>query len=114
MPPADGSPLWGKTPRQSITIDYETHGHPVVVQACIDLLERREVDPGLVKVLGGPQADRYLDSAPNAYWLRVWRARGLLWAWDDVALPTERGRPFHADQRRATGARSTWSVRRAW
>jgi HEAT repeat protein len=21
------------------------------------------------------------------YWLRVWAARGLLWAWDDSALP---------------------------
>jgi len=21
------------------------------------------------------------------YWLRVWAARGLLWAWDDAALP---------------------------
>lgn len=23
----------------------------------------------------------------SEYWLRVWAARGLLWAWDDLAFP---------------------------
>ena len=58
-----------------------------MLQACVDLLAGRDVDPALVRVLGGPHADRYLDDPVHAYWLRVWGARGLLWNWDPSAVP---------------------------
>jgi HEAT repeat protein len=51
---------------------------------------RRECDAGLVTALGGPGARTVLDGGPGSaswYWIRVWAARGLLWAWDDAALP---------------------------
>ena len=32
---------------------------------------------------GGPTEDQ-------RYWLRVWAARGLLWAWDDTAIEAVR------------------------
>lgn len=37
--------------------------------------------------LGGPGAAKFPDGEPHgdSYWLRVWGARGLLWAWDDLA-----------------------------
>lgn len=45
------------------------------------------VDPGLLEALAGPAAEKFLDGADHddTYWLRVWGARGLLWAWDDGA-----------------------------
>ncbi|MFL6133723.1 MAG: HEAT repeat domain-containing protein [Nocardioidaceae bacterium] len=38
--------------------------------------------------LGGPPAHWVVSGEPSGppYWLRVWAARGLLWAWDDVAF----------------------------
>ena len=53
---------------------------------CIDLLAGRDADPDLVIALGGPAAPRVVSGENKQYWLRVWGARGLLWAWDDVAV----------------------------
>ena len=83
-----GRSLWGVTPRQSIDAACTAHGSDTVVQACIDLLEGREVDPLLVRVLGGPRAEAFLCRPAQAYWLRVWGARGLLWVWEDRAWPS--------------------------
>ena len=55
---------------------------------CISLISGHDADAALVKSLGGPEADWYLTAGPqHRYWLRVWGARGLLWAWDDAAAP---------------------------
>lgn len=42
--------------------------------------------------LGGPAAERHVQGEPreDAYWLRVWGARGLLWVWEDEAVPEVR------------------------
>jgi hypothetical protein len=50
------------------------------------------VDPALLLALAGPGAGTFLDGQPHddTYWLRVWGARGLLWAWDDSARPAVR------------------------
>ena len=40
-------------------------------------------DPDFIITLGGPAAINYLDDGQpdhQTYWLRVWAARGLLWA----------------------------------
>jgi hypothetical protein len=76
------------TPRQSITAECQRRGKPAVVSGCIDLLEGREVDDGLILVLGGPPAEYVLaggEGGREGYWPRVWAARGLLHAWDDQA-----------------------------
>ncbi|MDQ6875257.1 MAG: HEAT repeat domain-containing protein [Actinomycetota bacterium] len=79
---------WGQTPRQSIDTACAMRGRDGVVTGCIDLLGGRDVDATLIRSLGGPRAARFLDAAPpQRYWLRVWGARGLLWAWDDRATP---------------------------
>lgn len=60
----------------------------MVVSGCIELLRGGESDDRLVLALAGPAAIRILNEAYAAdgnYWLRVWGARGLLWAWDDRA-----------------------------
>ena len=72
-------------------------GKPVVVAACLDLLAGNDVDPALLDVLGGPAAHHRVP----AYWYRTWAVRGLMWAWDDSALPVLR----------ATAHDPAWRVR---
>ncbi|MEP7021705.1 MAG: HEAT repeat domain-containing protein [Pseudonocardiales bacterium] len=79
---------WGKTPRQSIDEECARRGKDEVVAGCIDLLRGRDDDGDLILALGRPPARWVVTGEPGGpdYWLRVWAARGLLWAWDDVAL----------------------------
>lgn len=60
---------------------------------CIELLEGGQVDAALIHALGGPAARWAVTGEAGGpdYWLRVWAARGLLWAWDDDALPAVLG-----------------------
>lgn len=80
---------WGMTPRQSIERECARRGRADVVVGCRALVRGEPVDPMLLRALGGPGADKFLDGRSHAdgYWLRVWGLRGLLWAWDDTALP---------------------------
>ena len=55
-----------------------------VVATCVRLLRRRDADDGLIFAIGGPGARSVLDGGQQ-YWLRVWAARALLYAWDDSA-----------------------------
>jgi hypothetical protein len=57
-----------------------------VVSGCAALLDGRDTDPDLVVALGGPGAMRVISGENKQYWLRVWGARGLLWAWDEIAV----------------------------
>ena len=75
------------TPRLSIEAECGRRGKPALVEGCIALLARRPVDDALVLALGGEHGAVVLDSGPESqYWLRVWGARGLLWAWDPAAV----------------------------
>ncbi len=60
-----------------------------MIAACIDLLNGQDVDATLIHALGGPPARWAVDGGQGGpeYWLRVWGARGLLWAWHDSAAP---------------------------
>ena len=69
------------TPRASIAAACEQRGVAAVVDGCIALIRGEDADPALVAALGGPGQERYLDAPEEQrYWLRVWGARGLLWA----------------------------------
>jgi hypothetical protein len=76
------------TPRQSIAAECARRGEPALVSGCIDLLEGRDVDDGLILALGLAPA-RYVlgggEGGRHGYWPRVWAARGLLHAWDGRA-----------------------------
>lgn len=78
------------SPRERIERECAERGRPAVVDGRVALLNGREADPNLIVALGGPPARWVLAGTPGgpAYWLRVWAARGLLWAWDDEALPS--------------------------
>jgi HEAT repeat protein len=80
---------WGKTPRQSIEHECARRGKGDLVAGCMDLLRGREADADLIIALGGPPARWVVTGGKSGpdYWVRVWAARGLLWAWDDKALP---------------------------
>lgn len=83
-------PSWGKTPRESVEQECARRGKNAVVSGCMDLLGGGDADARLILALGGPPARWVVTGEPSGppYWLRVWAARGLLWAWDDVALPS--------------------------
>lgn len=75
------------TPRIAIEAECARRGKREVVAGCVALLSEEPVDDAFVLALGGAHGALVLDSGPGAqYWLRVWAARGLLWAWDDAAL----------------------------
>ena len=78
---------WGLTPRQSIEAECARRGRPAVVAGCVALVGGGDADPALVRALGGPGAEVFLDGSArdDTYWLRVWGARGLLWAMDESA-----------------------------
>ena len=80
---------WGLTPRQSIEAECARRGKTALVRGCIALIRRQKTDVALVMALAGPAARVVLDydrTDEKRYWLRVWGARGLLWAWDDMAV----------------------------
>jgi hypothetical protein len=78
----------GPSPRQRIEEECSRRGRAAFVTGCVDLLQGRDVDTGLITVLGGPATGWALagESEERDLWLRVWAVRGLLWAWDDTAL----------------------------
>lgn len=81
-------PSWGKSPRESIERECERRGQDKVIAGCMALLQGRSADAELIYALGGPPAGWvFTGTEPGPdYWLRVWAARGLLWAWDESAL----------------------------
>jgi hypothetical protein len=81
------------SPRQRIATECSRRGHSAFVAGCAALLEGRDVDTALIITLGGEHAVALLaKDIPDdqRYWLRVWAARGLLWAYDDAATPAVR------------------------
>lgn len=84
---------WGMTPRESIEQECARRGKDAVVAGCIELLAGGDADAELILALGGPPARWVVTGEPPGppYWLRVWATRGLLWAWDDVALQSLKG-----------------------
>lgn len=82
----DGS--WGVTPRVSVEAECARRGRAAVVADCRELLRGGVADADVVAALAGPTAPRFLDpDRSDRCWLRVWGARGLLWAWGDEAVP---------------------------
>lgn len=82
---------WGITPKASVEAECSQHGRERVVSGCVDLLEGRGGDAGLLLALAGPPAEAVLRGeagGPEGYWPRVWGARGLLYAWENWASPS--------------------------
>jgi HEAT repeat protein len=75
-------------PKDAIAAECSRRGRAELIAGCVALLSEEAVDDALVLALGGPPAAAVLEGDPQShYWLRVWAARGLLWAWDGAAAP---------------------------
>src|ERR1700683_169169 len=84
----DSSAPWDMTPRQSVEQECARRGEADVVAACVVLLAGGDVDRPSISATGGPAAESVLAPHPRQdqrYFLRVWAARALLYAWDDSA-----------------------------
>lgn len=71
------------TPRLRVEQACAEFGRAEVVRRCLALLAGDEAGPQFIVTLGGSAARQLLsDGIPSAqaYWLRVWATRGLLWA----------------------------------
>jgi hypothetical protein len=78
------------TPRDRVNAECRRRGLEELVAGCVDLLDGTGSDEGLILALGGDGAPYVVAGAeggPGGYWPRVWAARGLLYAWADVAAP---------------------------
>jgi hypothetical protein len=81
------------TPRERILAECARRGRPAVVAGCVRLIEGGDADDAFVRVLAGRTAPWWFahrEDEELRYWLRSWGARGLLWAWEDSALPALR------------------------
>lgn len=77
-------------PRERIEQEAARRGARAFAAACADILTGGDADSDLLRTLAGRAAAAWFvsqDDPRNDYWPRVWAVRGLLWAWDDVALP---------------------------
>lgn len=87
----DNSTSRTQTPRERVERLSACRGESAVVSGCMALLQcaSAELDAELAVALGGPPARWALTGDPSGpdYWLRVWAARGLLYAWDVEAVP---------------------------
>lgn len=72
----------GETPQFRIEMACERFGRAEVIRRCLALLAGGSDDPRFIVMLGGPHAMDLIGAGTPAqsYWLRVWAARGLLWA----------------------------------
>lgn len=89
----------GGSPKLRIEAACERVGRDEVVRRCVALLTGEDRDVDWIVTLGGVPARRLLATAlppEQAYWLRVWALRGLLWAGPPPA--TESLRPSLADE----------------
>jgi len=83
-----GGATWDMTPRQSVEQECGRRGEADVVAACMVLLAGGDADRPFIFAIGGPAAESVLGPHPRQeqlYFLRVWAARALLYAWDDSA-----------------------------
>jgi hypothetical protein len=74
------------TPQGRVESACARHGAEAVADACVRLMSGADIDPLMQEVFGDQHSPEWLDSEVNAYWLRVWGARGLLWNWDARAI----------------------------
>lgn len=54
------------------------------------LIAGAELDGVMRDVFSQVHSQPWLDNEVNAYWLRVWGARGLMWNWDPRAVESIR------------------------
>lgn len=82
----------GAPPRVRIEAECRRRSRSALAAGCARLIMGDDTDVELILVLGGATARSVSSTGPREdlrYWLRVWGARGLLWAWDGTAREAE-------------------------
>ena len=72
----------GASPRVRVEAACQRLGRAAFVERCTRLLAGGDESPDFISILGGEHAQSARGAHPEhqRYWLRVWAARGLLWA----------------------------------
>ncbi len=65
-------------------------GERAVIEGCVTMLAGDDAPAEVVQALGGSNASWVLENPHGTYWGRCWGARGLLYVWDDAAIPALR------------------------
>ena len=92
------------SPRLRVEAACQQLGRDEFISRCVALLAGGDEEPAFVVAIGGSPALRLLSQGvPKAqrYWLRVWAARGVLWA----------GRPIDGEVLRTGLDDASWRVR---
>jgi len=76
-------------PRERIEAECRRTGVQAFAARCSALLDGDATDGNLIDLLAGDAmpALRADPDRDDAYWLRVWAARGLMWGWHEDATP---------------------------
>jgi hypothetical protein len=80
-------PVQDEHPRVRIRRLADQVGEAAVVAGCVAMLRGEDAADPVVAALGGRNARWLTDGERTAYWGRVWGARGLLYVFDDAAIP---------------------------
>ncbi len=78
------------TPALTLSTMCARRGRAQVVAGCVALIRGDYSDEPFIRELGGEGAAYVLSGhsrVDDRYWFRTWGARGLLYVWDDAALP---------------------------
>jgi hypothetical protein len=75
------------SPKLRVEAECARRGKPAFVASCVKLLGGDYSDETFICALSPEGAAKFFDGREHhdIYWLRVWGARGLLWAWDASA-----------------------------
>lgn len=80
----------GETPREAVAALVDAHGAVWVIDRCLEVLTKREIDGEFLVGLSGRHAQGVLqgrEGGAEGYWPRVWALRALLYAWEQRASP---------------------------
>jgi len=79
------------SPREAVAAACQDAGERQVALWCAELITAPHWNHPVLQWIGGASLAAYrergLDNDGNEYWLRVWGARGLLYAWTPAAAP---------------------------
>ncbi|MDE3007682.1 MAG: HEAT repeat domain-containing protein [Acidobacteriota bacterium] len=80
----------GESPRRAVEALVERGGEAWVVERCLDVLTRGEVDATFLVGLSGRHAEHVLEGREGGvegYWPRVWALRAMLYCWAPRLAP---------------------------
>ncbi len=80
--------LLGASPREAVATLVASHGTTWVIDRCIEVLTKGEIDGEFLVGLSGQHARHVLqgrEGGVEGYWPRVWSLRAFLYSWEPRA-----------------------------